>query len=301
MNVKSLAAAAALTLGTIVFVNNNGCGDDDDEDPRRFSRKGEACQVTNDCGPGLSCAPVPGGVGGLCVTGEFRVSVTARECATIQCEEATDCCDTPPPQCPQYLESCVDAGPSSPQCDFYEQECQCDEDHIGCEQNQCIEKCSTDTDCRSSSARVCAGGRCVQCSDDDDCGSEQQCLSGRCQAPCESDGDCAGFNRCQAGRCIPSGCQTDRECIAATRNVEATCGTDGKCIQPCQTDLECGNPRGYSFFSCINAQCIYVGCETDKDCRLLLTGASDAGTLPPKTHVVCRDKALPGSLTATPK
>ena len=124
-----------------------------------------------------------------------------------------------------------------------------------------------------------------------------ECLSGTCQAPCQTDGDCAGFNRCLAGKCIESGCQTDRECVAATRNVEATCGTDGKCIVPCQTDLECGNPKSYSFFSCIQNQCLYTGCQSDKDCRLLLTGASDAGTLPAKQHVVCRDKVAPGNVT----
>ena len=131
----------------------------------------------------------------------------------------------------------------------------CDATKVGCEQSLCVTKCTTDTECiNTSTGRKCAGGKCVQCAGDTDCPTGQQCLSGMCQAPCQTDGDCAGFQRCQAGKCIEGGCQIDRECVASTRNVEATCGTDGKCIVPCQTDLECGNPKSYSFFSCIATQ-----------------------------------------------
>jgi len=85
---------------------------------------------------------------------------------------------------------------------------------------------------------------------------------------------------------VESGCQTDRECIAATRNVEATCGKDGKCVVACQTDLECGNPKDYSFYSCISGQCTYVGCASDKECELYM-GSSGTGS---QGRVVCRDK-----------
>jgi hypothetical protein len=297
MRIKSILASGFVTLAALVSVGSNGCSDDEDAESRT-SRKGEACQVTNDCSPGLSCLPIPGGAGGLCVTGEFRIAQTAKECAIIECSQATDCCGTPPAMCPQLLSQCADSGTGSIECEQYEAFCKCDTNKIDCEQNKCVTKCTGDDDCLASgSGRKCAGGKCVQCAGDTDCGDDLQCLSGQCQAPCESDGDCPGFNRCSSGRCIPGGCDTDRECVAATRNVEATCGTDGKCIVPCQTDLECGNPKSYSFFSCVQNQCVYVGCETDKDCRLLATGPSDAGTLPPKQRVVCRDKAAPGNQT----
>ena len=143
-------------------------------------------------------------------------------------------------------------------------------------------KCTDDASCANSGGGgKCLGGKCGQCATDTDCGgssSDLMCVSGKCKPPCQGDGDCSGFDRCLQGRCIEGGCQTNRECIAATRNVEATCGTDGKCIVPCQTDLECGNPKGYTFFSCVGGQCLYMGCESDKDCRLLFgSGAGSSG------------------------
>jgi hypothetical protein len=77
---------------------------------------------------------------------------------------------------------------------------------------------------------------------------------------------------------------TDRECVLATKNVEATCKS-GKCSVPCQSDIECGSPTNYRFFSCIDHECVYTGCDSDKDCEVALTGGSDAST---GGRVVCR-------------
>jgi Cys-rich repeat protein len=293
----------------LVTFSNEGCGGDDKTqvEPTNKSRKGEACQVTNDCASGLACQPIAvssGGSVGICVVGQFNVSQTAKECALIDCKTADDCCPTPPTNCASLLTQCLaDAGFSSQQaCTQYDSLCKCDTTKRDCENDKCVVRCNSDVDCvTSSTGPRCGGGKCVQCASDGDCASGSTCLNGKCQAPCTNDGDCAGFSRCVTGQCIDSGCQTDRECIAATRNVEATCGTDGKCIVPCQTDLECGNPKAYSFFSCLNNQCVYMGCQTEKDCRLFLTGASDASTLGPKQHVECRDKQAPGNTTTPAK
>jgi len=302
MRVKAVFVSAALLVSAFGAIQVFGCGGDDKTttEPVRSSRKGEACQVTNDCAAGLACQPIPGGAGGLCVVGTFNISVTAKECALIECTVVDDCCPTAPANCPSLLQTCqLDAGITSQNaCLQYDQLCKCDTTKRACESSKCVTHCSTDPECvTSGQGTKCSGGQCVQCALDTDCSNDQTCVNGRCQDPCQSDGDCAGFNRCVDGKCIDSGCQTDRECVAATRNVEATCGTDGKCIVPCQTDLECGNPKSYSFFSCINSQCTYTGCQSDKDCRLLFSGPSDASVLPPKEHVVCRDKATPGPTT----
>jgi hypothetical protein len=305
MRVRAIVLVASAAALGVVAIHTWGCGSSDNTtqtEPVRQSRKGEACQVTGDCVSGLACQPIPGGAGGICVLGTFNVSVTAKECVLSECSVAADCCPTPPSNCAQLLQNCLallDAGVTNA-CDSYKQQCQCDTTKRDCTSDRCIVHCSTDIDCISTgTAPKCSAGTCVQCVNDGDCGTGNgvSCLNGKCQAPCQGDGDCPGFQRCVDTKCIESGCQTDRECIASTRNVEATCGTDGKCIVPCQTDLECGSPKSYSFFSCVNAQCIYTGCQSDKDCRLLLTGPSDASTIPPKEHVVCRDKSTPGQTT----
>lgn len=301
MNLRSVFAVCGLSVGIFLVGAQQGCGSDDEAPARRLSQKGEACQVTNDCSAGLSCLPVPGGLVSVCVVGEFRITEAAKECALIACEQASDCCGTPPPQCAQYLQLCNEGGPGNVYCQQYDQQCKCDTTKRDCESNKCVVRCTNDVDCVSSGVGAkCGGGRCVQCVSDDNCSNGTQCVSGTCTAPCQNDGDCPGFQRCNAGKCTASGCQTDRECVASTRNVEATCGTDGKCIVPCQTDLECGNPKAYSFFSCLRNQCVYMGCQSDKDCRLLLESSSsvDSGvTLGPKQHVVCRDKQAPGDKT----
>lgn len=307
-----------VSLGTLLVALTN-CGDDESKtEPIRGARKGEACQTTNDCADGLSCAPTGSGGTTVCVLSSFTVAQTAKECAITECTVATDCCGPPSTTCNNLLQQCAalqDAGASQPiaTCVQYEQLCQCS--RLECENNKCVTKCQTNSDC-ASSGRICAGGKCVQCASDDQCGSggTLKCVSGECKGPCQGDGDCPGFQRCAGGQCTDGACQTSRECVAFTRNVEATCGTDGKCIVPCTNDLECGNPKNFRFYSCVGGQCLFLGCDTDKDCRLILEGLSgtsssgassgttsssgtSSGSFSPTRHIVCRDKQTPGNAT----
>ncbi len=315
MNFKAAGfASTVVALGILMASINGGCGDDDPTAavPSRLARKGEACQTTNDCAAGLACLPNAASNTGVCVLGVFNVTQTAKECAVIECQQARDCCDTPPSGCESLKISCDaqrDAGAPEPigACTQYEELCVCHPTRRDCENGRCVVKCVDDSTCSVNGASGrCLGGTCTQCANDDDCGgpgSDLTCANGKCQPPCQNDGDCPNFDRCLQGKCIEGGCQTDRECIAATRNVEATCGVDGRCILPCQSDLECGNPKNYSFFSCVGGQCLYMGCESEKDCRLLLGNGMSSGSsgtsggLGSKQHVVCREKQTPNATT----
>lgn len=326
---RSWVASGIIVASVLLAFSNNGCGDDDDDDDisKRTGKKGEACQSSRDCAPGLACIPrtisttSSGGgtssllTGGTCVVGVFNVAPTNKECARTACDTFQDCCKlSTDPSTTAYCESqkatCEGPGATDPLCTSYRQLCTCDPNRIACEAGECSLKCVDDGDCATTSGfpNKCVGGKCAQCSTDTDCkafGDDQTCVNAKCQPPCKGDGDCDDFDRCLEGKCVAGGCQSSRECIAATRNVEATCGTDGKCIVPCQTDLECGNPTGYRFFSCIANQCVYTGCDSDKDCRIYFEGlnsgvSSSSGGASDTRHYVCREKGLPGNIVLTP-
>jgi hypothetical protein len=306
MNPRLLVVPVALLAATVFAAAAGACSSDA---TTRRSGKGEACQVTNDCADGLVCQPVPGGVGGLCVLGSFGVAPTAKECVVSECSTAAECCPPPPSNCDELRAACealdgsADAAPDAGAvCRSYDALCVCDVKTKACTNERCLDLCGDDSDCARSGATPtskCAAGVCVQCAVDADCASAGlACVNGTCQPPCLSDGDCPGFQRCVQTRCVASGCQSDRECVASTRNVSATCGTDGRCVVPCASDLECGSALSYTFFSCIDQRCTYTGCQSDKDCRLLLTGPTDAGALPPREHVYCRETPAAGQTTA---
>src|SRR5437870_7984370 len=91
-----------------------GCKSSDDF---RAAHKGEACKTTNDCAATLSCVPSPGaGGGGVCVTGEFNVATTAKECALIQCSAPIDCCPPGVSSCDESRYTCVDSTCKAVQC-----------------------------------------------------------------------------------------------------------------------------------------------------------------------------------------
>lgn len=294
-----------VSIVAVATVATTGCRASDDGETtstsatepdasRRLSQKGELCQVTNDCVDGLACIPISGSFGGICSVTKFEVAPTAKECALVECREPVDCCPLPPTSCSTWQAGCADAGAGSLVCQQYEAYCKCDATKRDCVADKCVTKCTADAECGMFGPGVkCTGGRCGAgtCAADADCGTGAICVAGMCQAPCRSDGDCAGFARCIAGKCEESGCKTDRECVAATKNVEAKCGSDGECIVPCENDIECGNPKGYAFVSCIDKRCTYTGCESDKDCRLFTMGPQEnAGPQPLNRQFVCRAK-----------
>lgn len=270
----ALFGAFAALLSTAACSKNDAA-------PRK-SLKGEACQTTADCNGNLSCVPRPNASGGICVTGEFKVSQTAKECAVVQCAQPADCCPPPSASCQTYQQGCQQGIQAD--CTYYNQYCKCDGSKFQCNGGTCKAVCTSSSDCVTGG--TCQNGQCVQCTSDSNCSNGYVCNGGKCEPPCRNDADCPSFNTCDNGHCVDNGgCQSDRECIASTKNVTAQCKS-GTCVVPCDTDLECGNPEAYNFYSCIKHQCVYVGCDSDKECELYM------GQIGSTSHgkIVCQDK-----------
>jgi hypothetical protein len=261
-----------------------------DAAPPRLSQKGEACRTSSDCGDKLACVPISGSVS-VCSTAVFNIKPTGKECVASECLDAAECCAARTnPSCADYLMRCKDIANGQQDsgtnvyCRIYEQQCKCDS--YTCKAGVCGTACTTPSDCqRNGSGQYCVAGSCVQCMDDTSCPQGSKCVANRCEAGCKGDGDCLGFSRCKEGQCVASGCQTDRECIIATRKVDSKCAA-GKCVTSCTADTECSNGEAFSFFACANNQCTYTGCETEKDCRILNSGTGANGSLNPR-HVQC--------------
>ncbi len=288
--------------------------------PRPPGRRGETCRVSSDCGTGLSC------VGEVCAASELAISATANECKVIECKAAQDCCPTQPAFCADFKAQCdlelaapppapacatfktqCDAGDvaacnnyllSCPSCSQYDSSCACEADALRCEAGACrtVEPCVNGA-CFSG---VCdaAANECVACVKAEDCGDATQfvCNARRCEARCTDDTDCPAFNRCAQGACVAAGCKTDRECKASTRNALATCAVaTGTCVEPCQSDAECGDADAWNFRACLEGSCVYVGCETDKECQLYLSGQGPLPGPSPsgRRDIVCVPRTTP--------
>jgi hypothetical protein len=253
------------------------CGDDD-EKPAAVTggaQRGESCQAHYDCAAGLAC------VSKVCSVSDFPLVPIKRECVSVECRNAKDCCPTPPASCPTYKANC-DAGITS-YCTLYETNCVCTEADWSCENDLCVERCTTSSDC--SSGDSCVDSKCAECATDDECGTSSACKDQRCVPKCESNDDCQYFHDCVAGTCVEVGCKTTRECQAAMSNVLSAC-VDGECHTPCQSDVECDKPRDYGYSKCINGSCTDVGCESDEECRILLKVQAGRGV-----DAVCREPA----------
>lgn len=251
-------------LGALLTMSVIGC-----EGGSGYSNRGESCRWRNDCKSGLAC------IGGVCTQNDFPIEMTAKSCDLIECSTDQDCCDPDdfPSTCPEWDELCE--GGDEFACDNYDTFCVCRE---RCREDRCVFHCTSDSDCGIGS---CVAGRCVLCEVDDDCDTNEVCDDGFCEPACTTRNDCPYFHDCQAGRCVETGCDTDRECVAYTGNPRALC-REGECKLPCENDAEC-NAFGYDFMDCVEGECVYVGCDSDEECRIRLD-------LPPGSSVtaVCR-------------
>lgn len=255
-------------------------------------QKGESCASRADCIDTLAC------VGGVCRDVEVPLPTLTKTCHEVQCSATADCCKDYPlttAQCMSYKMQC-DMGTTSA-CTFYKQTCECTKI---CDGDQCVQdtSCTGDTDCADLSLQYCVSKKCAQCRTDTDCTvTDQKCVNNVCKKPCTHDEECP-FSRgtagtpikitaCMAGDCVERNCKSDRECYFASDDPEAKCGTDGKCTHPCFNDGDCTQ----QFNVCKNNLCVFVGCETDAECRLALGLGLSSGIGLPSTTVgtaVCR-------------
>jgi hypothetical protein len=246
--------------------------------PGRRGGVGESCRATNDCESGLAC------LGNVCAPAEVGLSVTGMGCYRVECETKDECCADfrPSPSCPLYEMDC-DADPIY--CPTYRSLCLCNRD---CQDSLCVDlppPCESHAECVSFIAPFCVAGVCSECAEHGDCaGESDRCVGGVCQAPCSRDEQCPLLHACQDGECVEVGCGSDRECAFLRRDERAVC-RDGGCSVPCARDADCAtSPGSDSFQVCEAGECVFVGCESDAECRALL-GLSETFD---RARAVCR-------------
>lgn len=275
-NYRLLASGLAL----VALAAIPGCKKDDPV----LGGRGESCRSRVDCADGLVCTDK------VCSEASFKLTATGKECVTLQCRTSEECC----PTCANLKAQC-DAGVTS-FCDQYTAALK----KWSCSDNKCENVCTTNSDC---SSYHCAGGRCVDCVEDDDCkgasqcnGSDCFCIKSLCQPKCSADRDCGALQACQSGACVHVGCSTDRECVAYTRDARALC-KDKACQVPCATDSECDSPYSYDFMSCVKGNCTSIGCESNDECRVRAN--SGGVTTSPTSLPTSLPTAMPTSTIST--
>ncbi len=171
-----------------------------------------------------------------------------------------------------------------------------------CSGERCVPKCTDDFDCGVGTCDT-ASGTCFECESNDDCyGAGEECRDHTCTVPCKQNENCPLFHTCNqdTGECDYTGCKDDHECqfafsptdpsAKASRCVEnERTGAEGQpdrvCRVPCVSDAECTGRQEV----CQNGACVYMGCESDQECRaeLGLAEVSASATFTPKA--VCRE------------
>jgi len=236
----------------------------------RASGVGESCRATNDCAQELAC------VGNVCVAVTLSLSQTAKQCHRVECAKDDDCCAAfvPNASCPAYKDNC-DTDPVF--CNTYRSLCECSQH---CIDELCMVSapgCTVSSECTSLQTPFCVGGTCRQCEGDANCpGEGAKCVEGVCMAACVVDEQCPPQHDCMDGECVDVGCQTDRECVFMSGEALSSC-VDGTCQTPCDTDSDCKSEQS-PFQACVAGKCVFVGCETDAECRALLGLSSQPGT-----------------------
>ncbi len=246
-NYKNWLVLALLPLGFGLFSGCQGAS----------SGRQQTCANTGDCKDGRLC------VNSVCIQNEYPVAATAKECVIVECAETADCCaDFEPPA------ACADceADPTLAGCEALEPFCSCQE---VCTDGECVDielQCTDDEDCFGGLCDT-TSGECVECLTSDDCDDDETCVDGACDGGCETNEDCPLFHACgDDGLCEETGCTSQRECILFTGRADTECDEEThQCRIPCEENAECGELN-----VCQDGTCVFLGCESNEDCRIYL-------------------------------
>ncbi|HVJ14457.1 MAG TPA: hypothetical protein VM686_03410 [Polyangiaceae bacterium] len=180
--------------------------------------------------------------------------------------------------------------------------------NLRCREERCVQdnSCETNTECLPYGLTICEAGRCVECLEDEDCNDAlgETCVANRCDTPCKQNEECPLFHICNpdSGECEEHGCTSDRECVLATAGGVVGSGEDARlskclpselnpdistCKIPCENDGSCGS----EFEICDAGYCVFIGCESDEECRSFL-GLADrepSDLMPYVPKAVCRE------------
>jgi hypothetical protein len=246
----------------------------------RYSGRGESCQAKNDCAGDLACEM------NVCREVNLPLARTKKSCHRVECAKQEDCCTSfvPNANCAMYKMNC-ETDPIF--CNTYRSLCECS---LTCMDQMCVTGapgCKADGECTSQQTPFCVDSRCAQCASDGDCpGMGAKCVAGTCMAACTIDENCPLLHSCKEGKCVDTGCKSDRECAFVTKNPRGACSSDGTCHVPCDADADCAMPTDPTsgFQVCDSGECVFVGCESDAECRALLGLENQTGTV----HAECR-------------
>lgn len=234
----------------------------------RYSGVGETCRASNDCADDLVCMT------SVCTSVTLSLTHTGKECHRVECESDEECCAdfVPNENCAAYEENC-EIDPVF--CATYRSLCVCSK---ACEDAACVATapgCTDSAECTSAQTPFCVEGTCAQCERDANCpGEGTQCIGGICAAACQRAEQCPVLHDCLEGECVVTGCGSDRECVFLTADPMSAC-IEGECITPCDADSDCAGD-GMRFHVCLQGECVFVGCETDAECRAFF-GLSSMG------------------------
>ncbi len=218
-----------------------------------------SCEYNHECPAGFECINISSEVGTpaqcLPVKGEFEKR-TCNPSPELECVRATDCA---------LGESCVAnecVGPNDAECDSNNP---CSNGEV-CRNFTCVAEnapeCTTRTDC--ASGEICIDGSCEAAAESCVFNSECDggaCVDGKCASSCSADSECGANEHCRAGLCEAIGCRRSADCGAGEICVDAVCEAT------CNKDTGAGCDTGYvcnDFGYCDEDP--NVSCRTNAEC-----------------------------------